>query len=187
MCNRFNSSIVDYFARLSILNIILHIFTKDFTVRLTTKGRYAVTAMLDLAFNSQEKPVTLTEIAARQTISLSYLEQLFARLRKANIVRGVRGPGGGYQLSQNPQKISVAQVIEAVNESIDSRKCAGEANCQHESMCLTHDLWTGLSEHIYGYLSNITLADLMAKGDERRNAEQNDECIVSIKKMQKSG
>lgn len=155
-------------------------------MRLTTKGRYAVTAMLDLALHSQEKPVTLTEIAARQTISLSYLEQLFARLRKADIVRGVRGPGGGYQLSQNPQKVSVAAVIEAVNDSIDSRKCGGEANCQHESMCLTHDLWTGLSEHIYGYLSNVTLADLIQKGNERRNTEQNDESIVSIKKMQKS-
>jgi Rrf2 family iron-sulfur cluster assembly transcriptional regulator len=154
-------------------------------VRLTTKGRYAVTAMLDLAFHSQDKPVTLTEIAARQTISLSYLEQLFARLRKAGIVQGVRGPGGGYQLSQTPEKVSVASIIEAVNEPIDSTKCGGEANCQHESMCLTHDLWTGLSEHIHSYLTNITLEDLLVKRDERRNEAQNSERVVTIKPTRK--
>ena len=154
-------------------------------MRLTTKGRYAVTAMLDLAFHSQDKPVTLTEIAARQTISLSYLEQLFARLRKADIVRGVRGPGGGYQLSQSPGKISVAAIIEAVNEPIDSTKCGGEANCQYESMCLTHDLWTGLSEHIYSYLVDITLEDLLVKRDERRNEAQNGNRVVSIKQTHK--
>ncbi len=154
-------------------------------MRLTTKGRYAVTAMLDLAFHSQDKPVTLTEIAARQTISLSYLEQLFARLRKAGIVQGVRGPGGGYQLSQPPKNISVASIIEAVNEPIDSTKCGGEANCQHESMCLTHDLWTGLSEHIHSYLTNITLEDLLVKRDERRNEAQNGERVVTIKPTRK--
>jgi Rrf2 family iron-sulfur cluster assembly transcriptional regulator len=147
-------------------------------MRLTTKGRYAVTAILDLALNSQVKPVTLTEIAARQTISLSYLEQLFARLRKAGIVQGVRGPGGGYQLSKSPQEISVAYVIEAVNEPIDSTKCGGEANCQHDSVCLTHDLWVGLSDHIRGYLSQITLADLLAKNKTRKN--ETGEHIVKI-------
>lgn len=138
-------------------------------MRLTTKGRYAVTAMLDLALNSQNHPVTLTEIATRQTISLSYLEQLFARLRKAEIVQGVRGPGGGYQLSQSPEKISIAAIIEAVNEPIDSTKCGGEANCQQASICLTHDLWVGLSEHIQSYLSKITLADLLLKRDVRES------------------
>lgn len=147
-------------------------------MRLTTKGRYAVTAILDLALNSQIKPVTLTEIAARQTISLSYLEQLFARLRKAGIVQGVRGPGGGYQLSKSPQEISVAFVIEAVNEPIDSTKCGGEANCQHDSVCLTHDLWVGLSEHIREYLSQITLADLLAKNVSRK--KEQDEHVVKI-------
>lgn len=147
-------------------------------MRLTTKGRYAVTAMLDLALNSQIKPVTLTEIAARQTISLSYLEQLFARLRKAGIVQGVRGPGGGYQLRKLPQNINIASIIEAVNEPIDSTKCGGEANCQHDSICLTHNLWVGLSEHIRVYLSEITLADLLAKNDSRKN--ENDEHIVKI-------
>lgn len=149
-------------------------------MRLTTKGRYAVTAILDLALNSQIKPVTLTEIAARQTISLSYLEQLFARLRKAGIVQGVRGPGGGYQLSKLPQDINVASVIEAVNEPIDSTKCGGEANCQHDSVCLTHDLWVGLSEHIRDYLSQITLADLLAKNIARQN--EKDEQVVKIHK-----
>lgn len=149
-------------------------------MRLTTKGRYAVTAILDLAINSQIKPVTLTEIAARQTISLSYLEQLFARLRKAGIVQGVRGPGGGYQLSKLPKDINVASVIEAVNEPIDSTKCGGEANCQQDSVCLTHDLWVGLSEHIRLYLSEITLADLLAKNVARQN--ENDEQVVKIHK-----
>lgn len=147
-------------------------------MRLTTKGRYAVTAILDLALNSQIKPVTLTEIAARQTISLSYLEQLFARLRKAGIVQGVRGPGGGYQLSKLPQDINVAFVIEAVNEPIDSTKCGGEANCQQDSVCLTHDLWVGLSEHIREYLSKITLADLLAKNVARQN--ENNEHVVQL-------
>jgi Rrf2 family iron-sulfur cluster assembly transcriptional regulator len=154
-------------------------------MRLTTKGRYAVTAMLDLAFYSQDKPVTLTEIAARQTISLSYLEQLFARLRKAGIVQGVRGPGGGYQLNQNANKISVGAIVAAVNEPLDSTKCGGEANCQHDGMCLTHDLWMGLSEHIESYLTNITLADLLAKRDERHNAEQMGESVVKIRKPRK--
>jgi Rrf2 family iron-sulfur cluster assembly transcriptional regulator len=149
-------------------------------VRLTTKGRYAVTAMLDLAFNSQHNPVTLTDIAARQTISLSYLEQLFARLRKAEIVVGVRGPGGGYQLRESPENVSIAEIIEAVNEPIDSTKCGGEANCQHDSVCLTHDLWVGLSEHIQSYLLEISLADLMRKRDERRDAENTGECVVKI-------
>ena len=151
-------------------------------MRLTTKGRYAVTAILDLALNSQIKPVTLTEIAARQTISLSYLEQLFARLRKAGIVQGVRGPGGGYQLSKLPQNINVASVIEAVNEPIDSTKCGGEANCQHDSVCLTHDLWVGLSEHIRLYLSEITLADLLAKKVARQDESETDEHVVKIHK-----
>ena len=153
-------------------------------MRLTTKGRYAVTAMLDLAFHSQEKPVTLTEIAARQTISLSYLEQLFARLRKAGIVQGVRGPGGGYQLNQVPEQICIAAIIEAVNEPIDSTKCGGGANCQHDSICLTHDLWTGLSEHIQDYLSNITIANLLAKREKRREEAQSGECVISLQQKQ---
>jgi Rrf2 family iron-sulfur cluster assembly transcriptional regulator len=132
-------------------------------VRLTTKGRYAVTAMLDLAFHSQTKPVTLTDIAARQTISLSYLEQLFARLRRAGMVKGVRGPGGGYKLCRKTSDISIAEIIAAVNEPLDSTKCGGEANCQKDQACLTHDLWMGLSEQIRGYLKGISLADLLER------------------------
>jgi Rrf2 family iron-sulfur cluster assembly transcriptional regulator len=132
-------------------------------VRLTTKGRYAVTAMLDLAYHSQIKPVTLTDIAARQTISLSYLEQLFARLRRAGMVKGVRGPGGGYKLCRETSEINVADIITAVDESLDSTKCGGEANCQKEQACLTHDLWTGLSAQIRNYLEDISLADLLEK------------------------
>lgn len=132
-------------------------------MRLTTKGRYAVTAMLDLAFHSQIKPVTLTDIAARQTISLSYLEQLFARLRRAGMVKGVRGPGGGYKLCRKTSDINIADIIAAVNEPLDSTKCGGEANCQKDQACLTHDLWMGLSEQIREYLKGISLADLLER------------------------
>ncbi|MEY2667329.1 MAG: Fe-S cluster assembly transcriptional regulator IscR [Pseudomonadota bacterium] len=156
-------------------------------MRLTTKGRYAVTAMLDLVLHSQNTPVTLTEIATRQTISLSYLEQLFSRLRKADLVKGVRGPGGGYRLRQSPDLISIASIIEAVNEPIDSTKCGGEENCQHDSVCLTHDLWAGLSEHIHDYLSKITLADLIAQRDDRRNTTKCSEAIVKFDKPLKYG
>ena len=156
-------------------------------MRLTTKGRYAVTAMLDLVLHSQNTPVTLTEIATRQTISLSYLEQLFSRLRKADLVKGVRGPGGGYRIRQTPELISIASIIEAVNEPIDSTKWGGEENCQHDSICLTHDLWAGLSDHIQDYLSQITLADLIAQRDERRNIVKCSESIVKFQKPLKYG
>ena len=156
-------------------------------MRLTTKGRYAVTAMLDLVLHSQNTPVTLTEIATRQTISLSYLEQLFSRLRKADLVKGVRGPGGGYRIRQTPELISIASIIEAVNEPIDSTKCGGEENCQHDSICLTHDLWAGLSDHIQDYLSQITLADLIAQRDERRNIVKCSESIVKFENPLKYG
>lgn len=132
-------------------------------MRLTTKGRYAVTAMLDLAFHGGEKIVTLNDIAARQKISVSYLEQLFAHLRRAGFVQGVRGPGGGYQLRMTADKINVAEIIAAVNEQIDATRCGGKANCQDDHACLTHELWTGLSEQIESYLSNISLHDILEK------------------------
>jgi Rrf2 family iron-sulfur cluster assembly transcriptional regulator len=132
-------------------------------MRLTTKGRYAVTAMLDLAYHSQAKPVTLTDIATRQTISLSYLEQLFARLRKAGMVKGVRGPGGGYSLSRNAREINIADIIEAVDETVDSTKCGGKANCHNDQPCITHDLWMGLSEQIRAYLKEISLGQLLER------------------------
>lgn len=130
-------------------------------MRLTTKGRYAVTAMLDLAFHSQTTPVTLTEIAARQSISLSYLEQLFARLRKAEIVKGLRGPGGGYKLNRSAWDINIAEIILAVDEQVDATKCGGKANCQNSQPCLTHNLWTGLSIQIHDYLQGISLGTLL--------------------------
>ena len=132
-------------------------------MRLTTKGRYAVTAMLDLAYHSQKHPVTLTDIATRQTISLSYLEQLFARLRKAGMVKGVRGPGGGYTLNRNAHDINIADIIEAVDETVDSTKCGGKGNCHHEQPCITHELWMGLSEQIRTYLKQITLGHLLER------------------------
>ncbi len=151
-------------------------------MRLTSKGRYAVTAMLDLAFHSQSRPVTLIDIAARQTISLSYLEQLFARLRQANLVKGVRGPGGGYSLCGSANDISIADIVAAVGERIDSTKCGGEGNCQKDHACLTHDLWMDLGEHLRSYLQKITLADLLAKGKVQEIAElQNQEAQQVIK------
>jgi Rrf2 family transcriptional regulator, iron-sulfur cluster assembly transcription factor len=144
-------------------------------VRLTTKGRYAVTAMLDLAFHSQRKPVTLTDIATRQTISLSYLEQLFACLRRAGIVKGVRGPGGGYRLNLKTCDINIADIITAVDEQIDSTRCGGEANCQKHQACLTHDLWMGLSDQIRTYLKGITLAELLEKNHVQEVARRQDQ------------
>lgn len=132
-------------------------------MRLTTKGRYAVTAMLDLAFHSQVNPVTLIDIAARQTISLSYLEQLFARLRQSGLVVGIRGPGGGYKLNRSPKDINIAEIISAVDEPLDSTKCGGEGNCQDNKACLTHDLWMGLSDQIRTYLTGISLGDLLQR------------------------
>lgn len=143
-------------------------------MRLTTKGRYAVTAMLDLAYHSEKKPVTLTDIAKRQDISLSYLEQLFARLRRYGMVEGVRGPGGGYQLSRKAEHISIAQIISAVDETIDSTRCGGKANCQKEQPCLTHDLWMGLSDQIRQYLDSISLHDVLTRKNVRRVAERQD-------------
>jgi Rrf2 family transcriptional regulator, iron-sulfur cluster assembly transcription factor len=130
-------------------------------VRLTTKGRYAVTAMLDLAIHHGEGPITLADIAQRQGISLSYLEQLFSRLRKQNLVSSVRGPGGGYSLGREAGGIFVAQVISAVDENVDTTRCGGAHNCQDNQQCLTHDLWQDLSARIYDYLNQISLQDLM--------------------------
>ncbi len=143
-------------------------------MRLTTKGRYAVTAMLDLAYHSEKKPVTLTDIAKRQEISLSYLEQLFARLRRSGMVEGVRGPGGGYQLSRATSTISIAEIIAAVDETIDSTRCAGEANCQNDQPCLTHDLWMGLSDQIRQYLDSISLEDVLSRRSVQQVAERQD-------------
>ncbi|MCF6252896.1 MAG: Fe-S cluster assembly transcription factor [Methylococcaceae bacterium] len=149
-------------------------------MRLTTKGRYAVTAMLDLAFHSQNKPVTLTDIATRQTISLSYLEQLFARLRKAGMVTGVRGPGGGYKLSREAVEINIADIIAAVDEPVDSTKCGGKGDCQEGQSCLTHDLWMGLSDQIRTYLSGISLGEIMLRDPVSVVAKRQDKKMEHI-------
>ncbi len=135
-------------------------------MRLTTKGRFAVTAMLDLALRGGKNPVTLAGISERQDISLSYLEQLFSRLRRHELVESVRGPGGGYYLAKPLAEVSVADIIRAVDEPIDATQCGGKENCHDEHRCLTHDLWVGLNSHIYDYLDNVTLASLVAKQDE---------------------
>ena len=130
-------------------------------MRLTTKGRYAVTAMLDLALHGIDRPVSLADISGRQDISLSYLEQLFAKLRRHGLVTSVRGPGGGYRLSRAGDEIYVAQIIDAVNETVDATGCGGTADCQQGDVCLTHHLWCDLSEQIHGFLSGISLGDLV--------------------------
>ena len=130
-------------------------------MRLTTKGRYAVTAMLDLAMHTGKGPTALADIARRQGISLSYLEQLFARLRRRGLVSSVRGPGGGYNLARDGSSIHIAEVIAAVDEHLDTTRCGGVGDCQNGETCLTHDLWQDLSDRIYAYLSSVSLQDLM--------------------------
>jgi Rrf2 family iron-sulfur cluster assembly transcriptional regulator len=152
-------------------------------VRLTTKGRYAVTAMLDLAYHGAEKPVALTDIASRQDISLSYLEQLFAKLRRAGLVVGVRGPGGGYQLSRPAAQINIAEIIAAVDESVDSTRCGGKGNCQNNQPCLTHELWAGLSAQIRAYLAGISLADLLSHRFVQQVAERQVREMPPLKRL----
>ena len=141
-------------------------------MRLTTKGRYAVTAMLDLALHYEDGPITLADISRRQGISLSYLEQLFSRLRKKELVVSARGPGGGYRLSREASEIAVADVVTAIDEKVDATRCGGLANCQDDEPCLTHELWTDLSERIYDFLSGITLADLVNRREVQEVAQR---------------
>ena len=143
-------------------------------MRLTTKGRYAVTAMLDLALHKNQGPISLADISRRQAISLSYLEQLFAKLRKSALVSSVRGPGGGYELERSAASIYIAEIIDAVNESVDTTKCQGAGDCQGGETCLTHYLWEDLSEQIHAFLGGISLADLVAKSEVKRIAEHQD-------------
>jgi Rrf2 family iron-sulfur cluster assembly transcriptional regulator len=130
-------------------------------MQLTTKGRYAVTAMLDLASNGSSRPVTLDMISQRQNISLSYLEQLFAKLRKASLVRSIRGPGGGYLLNVNPVDVTLTEIIEAVDENIDLRRCHGAKNCLRGKQCLSHHLWCEVSDQIRGFLSSRNLQQVI--------------------------
>ena len=143
-------------------------------MKLTTKGRYAVTAMLDLALHYNDGPITLAEIAQRQGISLSYLEQLFSRLRRKSLVSSVRGPGGGYRLGHDAKEIFIGEVIRAVDESMDTTRCGGAHNCQGNERCLTHDLWQDLSGQIYSYLNEISLQDMMDRRGVRDVAKRQD-------------
>lgn len=150
-------------------------------MRLTTKGRYAVTAMLDLALHYEDGPITLADISRRQGISLSYLEQLFSRLRKKELVISARGPGGGYRLSREASKIAVAHVVTAIDEKVDATRCGGLSNCQDDEPCLTHELWTDLSERIYDFLSGITLADLVNRREVQEVSQR--QHSISVNKI----
>jgi Rrf2 family iron-sulfur cluster assembly transcriptional regulator len=143
-------------------------------MRLTTKGRYAVTAMLDLALHQNGAPITLADISQRQSISLSYLEQLFACLRRRGLVESTRGPGGGYKLSRSAHQIAVADVISAVDEKVDATRCGGEANCHGSQQCLTHELWMDLSKQIHEFLSAITLGQLVERHTIKEIAKRQD-------------
>ncbi len=150
-------------------------------MRLTTKGRYAVTAMLDLAIHQGHGPIALADIAQRQGISLSYLEQLFAKLRKNVLVSSVRGPGGGYNLARDASDIHVAEVIAAVDEHVDATRCGGAHNCQNDGPCLTHDLWHDLSDRIYSYLNGISLQQLV---DRRGDIAADSSCTAVDVKLE---
>ena len=149
-------------------------------MKLTTKGRYAVTAMLDLALHDTDGPVNLAEIARRQEISLSYLEQLFAKLRKNGLVESSRGPGGGYRLARTADDISIAAVISAVDEQVDATRCGGLQNCQGHLRCLTHDLWQELSNQITEFLGSVSLGDLVQRKNVRQVSERQDNVVVQL-------
>ena len=141
-------------------------------MKLTTKGRYAVTAMLDLALHGDQGPVSLADISARQEISLSYLEQLFSRLRRQKLVTSIRCPGGGYRLSRPAADVYIAEVVDAVSESLDTTRCGNKGDCQNGEKCLTHHLWSDLSDQIHQFLAEISLGDLMRKHEIRQVADR---------------
>jgi Rrf2 family iron-sulfur cluster assembly transcriptional regulator len=143
-------------------------------MRLTTKGRYAVTAMLDLAIHATESPVPLADISQRQGISLSYLEQLFARLRRQGLVKSARGPGGGYRLNREADDITIVEVLNAIDEKIDATRCGGKGDCQDGQACLTHDLWADLSKQIADFLGGISLGELMERRTTREVSARQD-------------
>ena len=132
---------------------------------LTTKARYAVTAMLDIAYHTEGKPISLPEIAVRQNISLSYLEQLFSRLKKNGLVESIKGPGGGYRLSKGADDIVISDVIHAVEENLETTACNGKSNCHNNQQCLSHNLWEDLGTEIKNFLSDVTLQQVIAKNN----------------------
>ncbi len=152
-------------------------------MKLSTKGRYAVTAMMDLAIHDHEGPVTLADISNCQGISLSYLEQLFSKLRKFGLVEGVRGPGGGYRLGKPASHISIAQIIVAVDENIDATRCHGNEDCHSGDKCLTHELWSDLSDKLYSFLDDLTLASFINRPEVRAVSRRQDTLASRIATM----
>lgn len=150
-------------------------------MRLTTKGRFAVTAMIDLALHSEAGPVALAQISERQGISLSYLEQLFGKLRRHALVESVRGPGGGYHLGRPLTQVSVADIIRAVDEPLDATQCGGRENCQDEHRCMTHELWSTLNTKMYEYLASVSLASLVDK-QKAKQAGQGGDAVLADKR-----
>lgn len=143
-------------------------------MRLTTRGRYAVTAVLDLALHAEDGPVTLADVAERQGISQAYLEQLFRSLKQDGLVIGARGPGGGYRLARSLEDTSVSDIVSAVGEGVDATRCGGAGDCQHGEICLTHELWADLSQQIDLFLKRITFASLVERRDIRNIARRQD-------------
>ena len=143
-------------------------------MRLTTKGRYAVTAMLDIALHRHRGPVSVVDIAERQGISAAYLEQLLAKLKKNGLLASIRGPGGGYRLDRPLEEISVSCIITSVGDGVDATRCHGSGDCQDGDMCLTHELWSDLSEEIDGFLTGISLADLVGRKEIQHVATRQD-------------
>ena len=150
-------------------------------MRLTTKGRYAVTAMLDIALHRHRGPVSVVDIADRQDISAAYLEQLFSKLKRSGLLQSVRGPGGGYELALELDQVSVSRIIAAVGEGVDATRCHGASDCQDGVMCLTHDLWTELSHEIDGFLGAITLESLVSKREVRSVATRQDHQLIETR------
>lgn len=148
-------------------------------MKLSTKGRYAVTAMFDVAIHQTEGPVSLSDISERQGISLSYLEQLFGRMRRQGLVASTRGPGGGYNLARDASQIAIADIITSVDESVDATRCGGNADCQNRQRCLTHELWEELSSQIHVFLSGITLENAINKKRVVEVAERQDRMLNS--------
>jgi Rrf2 family iron-sulfur cluster assembly transcriptional regulator len=149
-------------------------------MRLTTKGRFAVTAMIDLALRGEGGPVALASVSERQKISLSYLEQLFGKLRRYKLVDSVRGPGGGYCIARPLAMVTVADIIRAVDEQLDATQCGGRENCHDEHRCMTHDLWSTLNSKMYEYLSSVTLADLVEREKQKRSGKTLGEMVGKL-------
>ena len=152
-------------------------------MRLTTKGRYAVTALLDIALHRTGGPVSVMDIAERQDISAAYLEQLFSKLKRAGLLVSVRGPGGGYRLGRDLAQISVSEIIAAVGDGVDATRCHGTADCQDGVMCLTHELWADLSEEIDGFLGSISLADLVSRREIQHVATRQDQRLIEARHL----